>query len=141
MNQIQLRHKEPGSTLICKCAKSKCLKMYCECFTLGYFCDDQCNCCECHNLEETQDEVRQARADIKGRNDRAFSAKVTVQKTANSPAVAIPRSIKDNEEVLKVHITGCRCKKSFCQKKYCECYQMGAKCIPGKCQCCNCKNC
>ena len=79
MNKIELKFKEPDSTLFCKCSKSKCLKMYCECFTLGYFCDEKCSCCECHNVEETQDEIRQARAEIKGRNGRAFSSKVTVQ--------------------------------------------------------------
>ena len=38
------------------------------------------------------------------------------------------------------HITGCRCKKSNCQKKYCECFQMGVLCNPERCQCCDCKN-
>jgi len=31
------------------------------------------------------------------------------------------------------HISGCRCKKSNCQKKYCECFQMGVLCNPERC--------
>ena len=37
--------------LVCKCKNSKCLKMYCECFTAGRFCDGNCNCLGCMNTE------------------------------------------------------------------------------------------
>jgi hypothetical protein len=33
----------------CKCKKSKCLKMYCECFAAGLLCNDGCRCVECSN--------------------------------------------------------------------------------------------
>ena len=57
-NQIILKKKSIEDNLVCKCSKSKCLKMYCECFRAGFYCDERCNCCECHNLEEYQDEIR-----------------------------------------------------------------------------------
>ena len=32
----------------CNCKNSKCLKLYCECFALGEYCNN-CNCLNCHN--------------------------------------------------------------------------------------------
>ena len=40
----------------CNCKNSKCLKMYCDCFTNRGFCKG-CNCVNCHNLPEYIDEV------------------------------------------------------------------------------------
>ena len=37
----------------CKCSNSRCLKLYCECFHYGYFCDSRmCKCRGCLNNEE-----------------------------------------------------------------------------------------
>ena len=63
-------------TLTCKCSRSKCLKMYCECFTQGRFCDENCSCKNCHNLEHNVDKIRAARRNIRNRNPQAFKPKV-----------------------------------------------------------------
>ena len=45
----------------CKCSSSRCLKLYCECFRNGFFCDEKlCTCKNCHNNEE-HNESRGAR--------------------------------------------------------------------------------
>ena len=35
----------------CNCKYSKCLKLYCECFSSGEYCID-CNCANCYNKLE-----------------------------------------------------------------------------------------
>ena len=37
--------------LKCNCKKSKCLKLYCECFANGLFCSRDCECLNCANVE------------------------------------------------------------------------------------------
>ena len=36
----------------CKCKKSKCLKLYCECFAGGRVCNGKCKCEDCSNMVE-----------------------------------------------------------------------------------------
>jgi len=36
----------------CKCSKSKCLKLYCDCFQAGQICGANCSCKNCHNTKE-----------------------------------------------------------------------------------------
>ena len=43
--------KKPNafSLKTCKCAKSRCLKMYCACYSAGQACSDHCKCGDCSN--------------------------------------------------------------------------------------------
>lgn len=48
-----VRHNYNENRSTCKCAKSKCLKLYCDCFQSGRMCDPaECACKSCMNLEK-----------------------------------------------------------------------------------------
>ena len=36
----------------CTCSKTKCIKLYCECFNAGKYCNKDCVCSDCRNAEE-----------------------------------------------------------------------------------------
>jgi hypothetical protein len=59
----------------CNCKKSRCLKLYCDCFSVGEFCRD-CNCTGCANVEENEDERNATIVSIRERNPQAFKPKV-----------------------------------------------------------------
>ena len=111
---------QPAPTQPCNCKKSKCLKLYCECFASGNYCSD-CNCNNCSNNKESEPQRREAVQSTLERNPNAFKPKV-----------------KPDDADAK-HSKGCHCKKSQCLKKYCECFQADIICSD-ICKCINCQN-
>lgn len=79
----------------CNCKKSKCLKLYCQCFAVVQYCDPAvCKCVECNNCiafeEVRQDAIKQT----KERNRQAFVVKVSDEVRCMQCCVNIRRVVE-----------------------------------------------
>ncbi|KAE8712434.1 golgin subfamily B member 1-like isoform X1 [Hibiscus syriacus] len=119
----------------CNCKKSKCLKLYCECFAAGVYCIEPCSCQDCFNKPIHEDTVLATRKQIESRNPLAFAPKVI---RTSDPIPEVGDDLITTPASAR-HKRGCNCKKSNCLKKYCECFQGGVGCSIN-CRCEGCKN-
>lgn len=101
----------------CRCKKSKCLLMYCDCFLGGQDCSDLCSCLNCRNNAKFKKEKQKAVAKVSKRNSSS-------KKSGNSST---------DETVV------CNCTRSNCMKNYCDCFKSGRGCSVA-CRCVVCLN-
>lgn len=109
----------------CNCTKSQCLKLYCDCFANGEFCN-RCNCNNCHNNLENEELRQTAIRACLDRNPNAFRPKIGKAKSGGP-------------DIIRRHNKGCNCKRSGCLKNYCECYEAKIACT-SMCKCVGCRN-
>ncbi|XP_022745065.1 protein tesmin/TSO1-like CXC 2 isoform X2 [Durio zibethinus] len=127
--------EESAACKRCNCKRSKCLKLYCDCFAAGLYCIEPCSCQDCFNKPVHENVVLETRRQIESRNPLAFAPKVI----RSTDRISDSWGETNKTPASARHKRGCNCKRSSCLKKYCECFQAGVGCSPS-CRCEGCKN-
>lgn len=116
----------------CSCSKTHCLKRYCECFSQGFLCNQNCVCTRCKNTPahdtDRKDAIRRIRIGLQNRSDKKHMDRI----------FHFPEQTIDSDGHL-VSPVGCRCSKTKCLRKYCPCYSAGVPCTEN-CVCVDCRN-
>ena len=100
----------------CKCKNSQCLKLYCECFSNGRICNNNCICIGCKNTLNNEEMRKSIYKEILLKNPKAIQKIKSVKRSWT-----------------------CHCKNSNCKKNYCDCFQ-NKKFCSSKCKCVDCQN-
>jgi hypothetical protein len=135
-SQIESSHREEVTTMGCTCKKTKCLKLYCQCFAVKIYCGGNCRCLVCHNTLKYEKERKDAIRNILSRNPSAFDTKFKKTSAEESKSSSLEPAVA---AIPLAHKLGCKCRKSACMKKYCECYAGNVVCS-SNCRCVGCKN-
>lgn len=128
--EIETHHRDEVLHMGCTCKKTRCLKLYCQCFAAKIYCGINCRCLLCFNSRKHEKQRKDAMRSILSRNPAAFDTKFKKDQTAAAAAeaalpvpavaepVAVPSAVAaaDANRVL-AHRLGCKCRKSACMKK------------------------
>jgi hypothetical protein len=110
--QIESSHRDEVQHMGCTCKKTRCLKLYCQCFGVKVYCGPNCRCLQCYNVELHEKFRKEAMRLILSRNPTAFDTKF--KKAQGGGGVA---EEKDASGKALTHKLGCKCRKSACMKK------------------------
>jgi hypothetical protein len=130
----------------CNCKKSRCLKLYCECFAARKMCVGECKCVDCANNQEHAKKREEAIRQVLDRRPDAFHTKVFIATSSNgiqTKATGVNGQgivvVEPTAPVALAHARGCSCRRTKCTKKYCVCFNTNVKCGEW-CRCVGCAN-
>ena len=73
--QIATNHRDEIENMGCTCKKTRCLKLYCQCFGVKLHCGANCRCYHCANTPANEALRKDAMRNILSRNPLAFDTK------------------------------------------------------------------
>jgi hypothetical protein len=111
--QIETTHRDEVQIMGCTCKKTRCLKLYCQCFGVKLHCGPACRCLQCFNTRKHEKQRKEAMRQILARNPGAFDTKF--QKNAKASMATSQAQAVTNKTLA--HKLGCKCRKSACMKK------------------------
>ena len=151
----------PSSSHSCKCLKSRCLRLNCSCFSTMGYCGDGCLCAGCLNVPFHDDERNFVIEKTLAINRLAFKPKLRLftmsvqnidlelqnsEHLSNNVEEETRTRLNTGSEAdlnlsspVQIYSRGCKCCKSHCQSKHCECFKNGLKCT-NICKCDHCVN-
>ena len=100
-------------TSTCKCVKSKCLQLYCECYAGGTICADSCVCIDCKNTKAGASSFT-TKSPTKTDSKKKVSADVGSTKKKKKTTVPLITSAKKSTPAMGKYKRGdgCSCKNS-----------------------------
>ena len=113
------------ATMSCTCQMSRCLKLYCQCFSSSTMCNSGCRCLDCMNTELNDGGRRRTIEAIIATNPGVFSPPPTAAPPPPTSATTATPS--------------CTCHRGRCLKLYCQCFSSSVMCNSG-CRCRDCMN-
>jgi len=117
------KHGAVLKNLGCSCRRSKCIKLYCVCWSNKIKCSSLCTCFQCSNVPFSPE----------GRYTGS------IENEAVEPSFEPSSSRAKQELPLGINTDLCSCKKSKCLALYCPCYASGSSCTES-CACMGCLN-
>jgi hypothetical protein len=154
---VQVVTKDRRRLAGCNCKKSRCVKLYCECYAKKVLCGPDCSCATgCLNTDDPKKQALREKsiaATLK-RNEKAFERSTEVRKEPFFPlpffflslfffcslrlnwdapvsplTAAVLYALRNLASQIVNAFKGCACKRSHCRKNYCDCYLYGVQCV------------